>query len=82
MGYTKVWNFLDYSALAFPVTTICREADPLEPAYQPKNAMDEWNWKLYDPDRMDGHPVGLQIIGRRLEEEKVLGAARVFEGLL
>jgi len=31
---------------------------------------------------MDGHPVGLQIVGRRLEEEKVLSAAAVVEALL
>lgn len=50
--------------------------------YEARNAMDEWNWKLYDPERMDGHPIGLQIIARKLEEEKVLGAARVFEDAL
>lgn len=28
---------------------------------------------------MDGLPIGLQIIGRRFEEEKVLGVAKVLE---
>ncbi|KAF9883633.1 hypothetical protein FE257_003105 [Aspergillus nanangensis] len=82
VGYTKVWNFLDYSAMAFPVTTISKETDPAELNYAPRNAMDEWNWKLYDPERMDRHPVGLQIIARKMEEEKVLGAAKVFEDIL
>ena len=31
---------------------------------------------------MDGHPVGLQIIGQRLEEEKVLGVAAVIVKLI
>lgn len=31
---------------------------------------------------MDGHPIGLQIIGRGFEEEKVLGVAKVFEKLI
>lgn len=44
--------------------------------------MDEWLWGLYDPERMHGHSIGLQIIGRRLEEEKVLAAARVVEDVL
>lgn len=44
--------------------------------------MDEWNWNLYDSERMSGHPVGLQIIAQRLQEEKALAAAKVFEGLL
>jgi Asp-tRNA(Asn)/Glu-tRNA(Gln) amidotransferase A subunit family amidase len=50
--------------------------------YQPRNDQDLWNWGIYDPETMDGHPVGLQIVGRRLEEEKVLGVATVFEKLL
>lgn len=29
-------------------------------------------YKLYDADEMHGLPVGVQVIGRRLEEEKVL----------
>ena len=41
--------------------------------------IDEWNWNLYDPEEVDGYPVNLQIIGRKLEEERVLGAATVIE---
>lgn len=29
-------------------------------------------YKLYDAEAMHGLPVGVQVIGRRLEEEKVL----------
>lgn len=29
-------------------------------------------YKLYNANEMDGLPVGVQVIGRRLEEEKVL----------
>lgn len=32
------------------------------------------NWKD-DPEIYDGAPVGLQIVGRRLQEEKVLAVA-------
>ncbi|KAL1959969.1 hypothetical protein VTO42DRAFT_637 [Malbranchea cinnamomea] len=83
VGYTKVWNILDYSAITFPVTTVDRNLDklPQEP-YEPRNELDRWNWGLYDLDVMAGHPVNLQIIGRKLEEEKVLGAALVFEKIL
>lgn len=68
--------------MALPVTTISKDVDIVDSEYKPRNAMDDWNWKLYDPERMDGHPIGLQIIARKLEEEKVLGAARVFEDAL
>jgi Asp-tRNA(Asn)/Glu-tRNA(Gln) amidotransferase A subunit family amidase len=47
--------------------------------YCRRNELDEWNWGLYDPLTMDGYPINLQIVGRKLEEEKVLGAATVIE---
>ena len=59
---------------------------PLDPApsvaYEARNDLDAWNWKLYDPKSMDGHPVGFQIVGQRLEEEKVLGVAAVIIKLI
>lgn len=96
-GYTKIWNFLDYAALAIPFGNVSHESsfegrlpnicagetrESYLKAYIARNALDEWNHSLYDPELMDGLPIGLQIIGRRFEEEKVLGVAKVFEGLL
>ena len=37
---------------------------------------------MYDADRMHGLPVGVQVVGRRLEEEKVLEGMKLIEGLL
>lgn len=51
-------------------------------SYQPRNALDEWNWKLFDIDTMDGMPIGVQIVARRLQEEKALGAAKVIDDIL
>jgi amidase len=74
---------LDYTALAFPASTVSAELDHLPSTpYEPRNELDSFNWKLYDPKTMDGHPVGLQIVGRRFEEEKVLGACKVFEEVI
>lgn len=80
VGYTKIWNFLDYPAVTFPVDKVRADRDQLatEP-YTPRNALDEWNWNLYDAEKVDGCPVNLQIIGKKLEEEKVLGAATAIE---
>jgi len=37
-----------------------------------------WTWILTDyAELFDGAPVGLQIMGRRLEEEKVIGMMKV-----
>ncbi|KAH8172511.1 amidase domain-containing protein [Sarocladium implicatum] len=81
-AYTKVWNFLDYPALSFPVSHVMKDIDQPDPDYEPRNEMDEYNWKLYDPAAMDGHPIGLQVVGQRHEEEKVLAAAQVIENVL
>lgn len=82
VGYTKVWNVLDYTALVFPATTVQKDIDIMSEDYAPRNNEDAWNWGIYDKDASDGMPVGLQIVGRRLEEEKVLGAAKVIDALL
>ncbi|KAL2212723.1 amidase [Sarocladium strictum] len=95
-GYSKIWNFLDYAALAVPFSSVgdSRNVDKnyelslgIEEArrrfkeHQPRNAMDKQNQQTYDSVLLDGLPVGVQIIGRRFEEEKVLGVAKVLDGL-
>lgn len=83
VGYTKVWNFLDYTALSFPAGAVDKSKDTLPiTKYEPRNDYDSWNWGLYDGESMNAHPTGLQIVGRRFEEEKVLGVATVIEKVL
>ncbi|KJK61036.1 Amidase [Aspergillus parasiticus SU-1] len=82
-GYTKLFNFLDYTALTFLAGIASKDQDKKRCGdYAPRNAHDAWNWGLYDPSAMDGHSIGLQIVGRRFEEEKVLGAAQHIQQLL
>lgn len=80
LGYTKIWNLLDYTALSCPVGKVLEDLDPLSAEdYTPRNDHDAWNWRLYDLNTMAGHPIGIQIVGRRFDEERVLGVARVIE---
>jgi Asp-tRNA(Asn)/Glu-tRNA(Gln) amidotransferase A subunit family amidase len=37
---------------------------------------------LYDADKMHGLPVGVQVVGRRLEEEKVIAVMKRVEDAL
>ena len=37
---------------------------------------------MYDADKMHGLPVGVQVVGRRLQEEKVLEGLKLVEKLL
>ena len=49
VGYTKVFNFLDYTALSFPAGKVDKEVDTeLEQSYVSRNDLDAWNQKQYD----------------------------------
>ncbi|KAK5109432.1 hypothetical protein LTR62_006991 [Meristemomyces frigidus] len=82
VGYTKIWNFLDYSAVVLPFGRVDKGVDRPGMVHEPRNGVDKANWALWDVEKMDGLPVSVQIVGRRLEEEKVLGAAEVVERVL
>jgi amidase len=77
VGYTKIWNVLDYTALTMPVRSSTQDVGLDIPTYEPRNDIDRFNWELYDKNTTDPGYVSIQIVGRRLEEEKVLGAAKV-----
>ncbi|KAH9059607.1 amidase signature enzyme [Lactarius vividus] len=81
-GYTFLFNVLDYSAGVMPITRVDRKLDVLSPAFRPRNKIEADAYKGYDADDMHGLPVGVQIVGRRLEEEKVLEGMKLIEGLL
>lgn len=78
-GYTGQWNLLDYPAMVFPVTQVDPAKDPAEKDYVPLNSQDEWNYKLYSPDKYVDAPVSLQLVGRRYEDEKVFEAMELIK---
>lgn len=73
-GYLSIWNLLDYPAVVFPVTKIDPERDAEPSDYIARNEADEWNQKHYDVLKQRDLPVSLQLVGKRLEEEKVVRA--------
>ena len=81
-GYTEVVNLLDYSTAVIPVTTADKSVDLIDPDYVPLNDLDAKNWSWYDREAYDGAPVGLQIVGRKYDEEKVWGIAKIIDALL
>ncbi len=50
--------------------------------FRPLSAIDGRIQADYDPDFYHGAPVALQIVGRRLEEEKVLEMCEVIDSCL
>ena len=50
--------------------------------FKARNAVEAGAYKSYNADAMHGLPVGVQLVGRRLEEEKVLKGMKLIQGLL
>ena len=66
-----------------PVTHVDKELDGLNlKAFKPRNAIERDMYKMYDATRMHGLPVGVQVVGKRLEEEKVLEGMKLIEAAL
>ena len=80
-GYTSQWNLLDYPAIVFPVTQVDPEIDKVEDGYAPRNKDDEYNYKLYEPEKYRDAPVSLQLVARRFEDEKVMEALEIVKDI-
>lgn len=80
--YTFIFNLLDYSAGVMPVTHIDRDLDALPKDFRSSNVVEKGAYKHYDTDKMHGLPIGVQVVGRRFEEEKVLEGLKLVENLL
>lgn len=79
-SYTSIWNLLDYPAAIFPSGVVVDvKADPRDDGYVPVNGQDAYNHNLYDPEKFVGAPVGLQVVGRRGMDEKVMAAVAAIE---
>ncbi|KIW84689.1 hypothetical protein Z517_00077 [Fonsecaea pedrosoi CBS 271.37] len=76
-GYTFLWNLLDYSAGIIPVAKVDKEKDALPKGFRPSNGIEKGAYQYYDSAKMAGLPIAVQIVGRRLTEEKVLGYMQV-----
>lgn len=75
---------MDYTAGIIPVTHVDPTLDQLPASFSIKklNGVAQGAYKHYDATKMAGLPVGVQVVGRRLEEEKVLAVMeRVEEAL-
>ncbi|KAI1422819.1 amidase [Xylaria sp. FL1777] len=79
VGYTGVYNILDYPSMAFPTgVTVDREVDGLrDDAPQPLSDLDRVIRGEYSAEAVHGMPVNLQLVTQRLEEEKCIEVCKV-----
>ncbi|CAN9202482.1 unnamed protein product [Alternaria alternata] len=83
-GYTFMFNLLDYSSGIIPVTHVdpVKDALPSDFSFKKLNGVAQGAYKHYDAQKMAGLPVAVQVVGRRLEEEKVLAVMERVEDAL
>ncbi|KAL9030441.1 MAG: hypothetical protein Q9196_001446 [Gyalolechia fulgens] len=75
---------LDYTAGVLPVTHVDSALDALPSDFNVSalNGVAQGAYQHYDAAKMHGLPVGVQVVGRRLQEEKVLAVMETVENLL
>lgn len=84
VGYTGVWNLMDFSAGTVPILKADSMLDAKE-AHLPSsfhNADDETVWDNYSAQKVTGLPVSLQIVAKRLEEEKLLAMMEIVANVM
>ncbi|KAG8695479.1 hypothetical protein FRC11_001450 [Ceratobasidium sp. 423] len=85
-GYSNYWNLLDLPTAAFPVGEPFNagrwKAGTHSPLGEPRNPIEELVASQWDPEKYYGSPVGLQLIGRRWQEEKLIAHLRVIDAVV
>ncbi|CAE6491166.1 unnamed protein product [Rhizoctonia solani] len=70
--YTSLWNGVDCTVGVVPVTFVDPNIDKPVPPHEFYSDEDRDIYHMYDPGVFKGAPIGLQVVGQRLEEEAVL----------
>lgn len=78
---TLLWLQLDYSAGVMPITHV-KSTDVVPPSFRARNAIERENYRMYDAGAMEGLPVGIQVVGKRLDEERVLEGMKLIDSLM
>ncbi|CAN9228722.1 unnamed protein product [Alternaria alternata] len=81
-GYSTWVNTLDYTSVVVPVTDADKSVDKKDEGYKAIAEQDKRIQDDYDPEIYDGAHVSVQLVGRRLQEEKMLAVAEYVGGLL
>ncbi|KAL3447774.1 amidase signature domain-containing protein [Aspergillus insuetus] len=80
--YEAISNVLEWTCATVPVTIVDPLQDPKPTSFEYMSEHDRRNWEKYTPEYYKDAPVCLQVMGRRYEEEKVLGLLRTIDQAL
>ncbi|KAL2866696.1 amidase signature domain-containing protein [Aspergillus lucknowensis] len=75
--YSSSVNVLDYASVVIPVTFADKEIDVVSPNFRALSDEDRANMEGYDPEKYHGAPAAVQLVGRRLDEERLLSLAQL-----
>ncbi|KAJ7187555.1 amidase signature domain-containing protein, partial [Mycena haematopus] len=84
-GSAFLFSILDYTAGVLPVTFVDRVRDALPADFLSSDKFNGMNqfakgaYSVYNAEKMHGLPVGVQVVGRRLQEENVLEAMKIIQ---
>ncbi|SCU82654.1 LAMI_0C00320g1_1 [Lachancea mirantina] len=78
-NYTVPFNMLDCASVVLPVTYVDKAIDLPDATYQPANELDAMQFGYYSAEKFDKMPICIQVVCRRLEEEKVLTVASIIQ---
>ncbi|OQE28437.1 hypothetical protein PENSTE_c003G01069 [Penicillium steckii] len=81
-GYASVINLLDFTSVVVPVTFADKSVDLKRSDHRQLSELDATVQAEYDPEVYHGAPVAVQVIGRRLSEERTLAIAEEIGRLL
>ncbi|KAK2744815.1 hypothetical protein FQN57_004139 [Myotisia sp. PD_48] len=81
-GYTQIMNMLDYSAAVLPVTKADKSIDKADASFKALSDVDQKIWDDYDAELFHNAPVGVQLVGRKHEEEKVWAITKIVDSIL
>lgn len=81
-GYASAINLLDFTSVVVPVTYADKKVDREVVGYKPLNELDGVVQREYDAEAYHGAPVAVQVVGRRLTEERIMAIAEEIGRLL
>lgn len=81
-GSTVVFNALDMPSTVIPVAKADPTLDTIDHDFKPVNQMDQAVHEAWTPSDFAGLPCGVQVVGRRFQEEALLALTEIVDRAL